>query len=85
LANTHLFAFLRTHPERSGESVLVVGNFDVTPQYMALSDLGNRGLFQYGQLTDLYSGESPAQFKDRLVVPPRRFYWLTDQRRGSLP
>ncbi len=82
--NVHLFAFLRTHPERSGESVLVVGNFDTSPQHMALSTLGNRGAFRFGPLLDLYSGESPAQFKDQLVVPPRRFYWLTDQRPGSL-
>jgi amylosucrase len=84
VANPHLFLFLRTHPERLGESVLVVGNFDVNPQYLELSELGNRGLFQFGQVTDLYSGESPAQLDDRLVVPPRRFYWLTDQRPGSL-
>ena len=82
--NPHLFVFLRSHPERAGETVLVVGNFDVNPQYMALSDLGNRGAFAYGQLTDLYTGQSPAQFKDRLVVPPRRFYWLTDQRRAHV-
>ncbi len=82
--NPHLFVLLRTHPERTGESVLVVANFDVNPQYLDLSDLGNRGLFQYGQVMDLYSGESPALFKDRLVVPPRRFYWLTDQRPGGV-
>lgn len=60
--------------------VLVVANFDVKPRYLDLADLGNRGLFQYGQLTDLYSGEMPGIFHNRLVVPPCRFYWLTDQR-----
>lgn len=84
IGNPHLFTFMRTHPERPGESVLVVCNFDVHPQHLGLSDLGNRGLFQYGQVTDLYSGESPALFKDQLVVPPLRFYWLTDQGRGGL-
>ena len=82
--NPHLFLFLRTHPEQLGESVLVVCNFDVKSQYLDLSELGNRGLFQYGQVTDLFSGESPAHFNNRLVIPPRRFYWLTDQRSGSL-
>ncbi len=82
--NTHLFVFLRTHPERTTESVLVVGNFDIKPQYLDLTDLGSRGLFRYGQITDLYTGESPALFKDRLVVPPRRFYWLTGQRPGGI-
>ena len=79
-ANPHLFAFMRINPFVSGDSVLVVGNFDISPQSLALSDLSNRGQFEYGQLQDLYSGEAPKQFKDQLVVPPYRFYWLTDQR-----
>ncbi len=82
--NTHLFAFLRTHPERTSESVLVVANFDVKPQYLDLGDLGNRGLFRHGQLSDLHSGDSPALFNHRLVIPPLRFYWLTDQRPGGI-
>ncbi len=82
--NPHLFAFLRTHPDWPRESVLVVANFDLHPQHLAMADLSNRGLFQYGQLLDLYSGGSPAIFKDELVIPPRRFYWLTDQGRGGL-
>ncbi len=77
--NPHLFVFLRSHPDQSNTSVLVVANFDATPQYLDLNDLGNRGQFQYAQLKDLYSGEMPALFKDQLVVPPYHFYWLTDQ------
>ncbi len=83
VANPHLFVFLRTPPQHAGESVLVVGNFDTHPQYLNLADLGNRGQFQYVHATDLYSGESPALFKDQIVVPPRRFYWLTDQGSGG--
>ena len=78
--NPHLFAFLRTHPALSSDAVLVVANFDVKPSYLDLANLGNRGLFQHGQPYDLYSGETPGLFNDRLVVPPCRFYWLTDQR-----
>jgi amylosucrase len=78
--NPHLFAFLRTHPEMSSDVVLVVANFDLRPSDLDLSNLGNRGLFQLGQPYDLYSGETPALFNDRLVVPPCRFFWLTDQR-----
>ena len=80
VGNPHLFAFLRTHPDMSSDSVLVVANFDVKPSYLELASLGNRGLFQYGQVSDLYSGESLRLFNGRLVVPPCRFYWLTDQR-----
>ena len=78
--NPHLFAFLRTHPEHMSDVVLVVGNFDVKPSFLDLANLGNRGLFQYGQVIDLYTGETPGVFKDRLVIPPNRFYWLTDHR-----
>ena len=77
--NEHLFVFLRSHPERPNETVLVVANFDDRPQYLDLVNLGNRGQFQYGQPQDLASGETPALFKNQLVVPPFRFYWLTDQ------
>lgn len=77
--NPHLFVFGRIHPTQPSSFVVVVGNFDAAPQYLDMNDLGNRGMFQYGQIKDLYSGESPALFKDRLVVPPYHFYWLTDQ------
>lgn len=83
VGNEHLFVFLRTHPGSSNESVLVVANFDANPQYLDLDDLGNRGRFFGGQLQDICSGESPALFKEQLVIPPYRFYWLTDQRPGS--
>jgi len=77
--NPHLFTFLRSNPLNPDNSVLVVGNFDSSPQSLTLSDLGNRGRFAYGQLQDLYSGESPALFKEQLVIPPFHFYWLSDR------
>ncbi len=77
--NPHLFTFLRTNPAIPDDCVLVVGNFDSSPQSLTLSDLGNRGRFAYGQLQDIYSGESPTLFKDQLVIPPYRFYWLSDR------
>ncbi len=75
--NPHLFVFIRSNPYRHGHDVLVVGNFDASPQSLTLSDLSNRGRFEYTQLRDLYSGESPRLFKDQLVVPPLSFYWLS--------
>jgi amylosucrase len=82
--NPHLFAFLRTHPELSADAVLVVANFDLKPRYLDLSFLKNRGLFHFGPPYDLCSGEMPGMFNDRLVIPPCRFYWLTDQRPGAV-
>jgi len=76
--NPHLFVFMRSNPFVLNDNVLVVGNFDSSPQSLTLSDLGNRGRFEYSQLQDLYSGESPRLFKDQLVIPPHRFYWLSD-------
>ena len=75
--NPYLFAFLRSNPAVPSEVVLVVANFDSNPQHLDLTELGNRGEFQYGQLRDLHSGEYPAMFKDQLVVPPFHFYWLS--------
>jgi amylosucrase len=77
--NPHLFVFLRTNPSDFSDRVLVVGNFDGSPQSLTLSDLGNRGQFEYSQLRDLCTGEAPAMFKDQLVVPPFRFYWLVSR------
>lgn len=78
--NPHLFVFMRTNPRQLNDNVLVIGNFDSTPQSLTLSDLGNRGNFEYGKLKDLYSGESPRMFKDQLVIPPHQFYWLSDSK-----
>ncbi|MEE4216510.1 MAG: alpha-amylase family glycosyl hydrolase [Xanthomonadales bacterium] len=75
--NSHLFAFMRSNPFELHDEVLVVANFDSVPQSLDLADLGNRSQFGFSRLRDLCTGEAPAQFRDRLVVPPRRFYWLS--------
>jgi len=77
--NPHLFVFMRNCPDMRNDNILVVGNFDDSPQSLTLGELSNRGSFEYGQLQDLYTGESPTLFKDQLVIPPYRFYWLTDK------
>ena len=79
IGNPHLFVFLRNNPMLPSDNVLVVANFDGAPQSLNLSDLSNRGDFAFAQLQDLYSGESPSLFKDELVIPPYRFYWLSDR------
>ena len=56
---------------------------DTRSRFLDLSCLTRRGLFQFSQLSDLCSGETSSLFNDRLVVPPRRVYWLTDQRRPA--
>lgn len=76
--NPHLFVFMRSHPLLNGSDVLVVGNFDSSPQSLTLSELGARCNFDSANLHDLCSGETPRMFNDQLVVPPHRFYWLSD-------
>jgi len=75
--NPHLFVFLR-YAVDAGNDVLVVANFDEAPQSLDLGDLRNRGSFRYEALQDLCTGQQPSMFQNQLVVPPRRFYWLTD-------
>ncbi|MEW8499683.1 MAG: alpha-amylase, partial [Candidatus Thiodiazotropha taylori] len=55
--NPHLFVFWRSDPFMPLGSVLVVCNFDSNPQYMELSALGNRGMFEYGNLKEVYWGQ----------------------------
>jgi amylosucrase len=75
--NPHLFVFLR-YAVDAGNDVLVVANFDGSPQSLDLDDLRNRGSFRYAALQDLCTGQQPSMFKNQLVVPPYRLYWLTD-------
>jgi len=80
--NPHLFVFMRDLPMMGQGRVLVVGNFDSSPQALTLSDLGNRGHFEYSRLRDLYTGDIPRMFKNQLVIPPHKFYWLSDEQSG---
>jgi amylosucrase len=75
--NPHLFVFIRNNPFQLNDNVLVVGNFNNLPQYFSLSELGQRGFFEYQYLQDLYSGESISIVEDKLIIPPYCFYWLS--------
>ncbi len=75
--NPHLFVFGRYHLSKQAERVLVVANFSNQPQHLDLSDIGPWAP-QYGQLVDLYRGETPDRFKNSLVIPAFSFYWLSE-------
>lgn len=77
ISNPQLLAFIRFNLS-SRKSVLVVGNFDAHPQYLNLVELESQGFRMSKDVKDLYSGDSPTLFKDQLVLPPYRFYWLTN-------
>jgi len=78
LSNPHLFAFLRIDPNNQ-DHVLVIGNFDAAYQSLNLSEIDTPRLRLNNneEIKDLYSGESPSLFKNELVLPPFRFYWLS--------
>ncbi len=79
VGNPHLFVFARFEYNQPSRRVLVVANFHQAPQHLNLEDISRKAYFRNGAVRDLYSGEKPAMFKDELIVPPYRFYWLTDQ------
>jgi amylosucrase len=76
--NSHLFVFSRYDPTHASTGVLVVGNFDAKPQYIELGSLSKAFSLDYRRVKDLYSGDTPAIFKDQLVIPPFHFYWLSE-------
>lgn len=76
--NHHLCAFSRINPHNPKERILVVVNFDYSPQHLDLTRLSKLPSFQFNKVKDLYTGETPSIFKNELVVPPFHFYWLTD-------
>jgi len=77
--NPHLFVFSRFNLTRTTGGVLVVVNFDAHPQYLDLNHPYIKSVLGIGHVKDLVSGDTPAMFKDKLVIPPYHFYWLTDQ------
>ena len=78
LDNPHLFVFSRFNLQRHASGVLVVANFDAHPQYLDLGAVAQTFPLHSAQIRDLYSGETPAMFKNQLVIPAYRFYWLSD-------
>jgi len=76
--NPHLFVFSRYDLTHATTGVLVVGNFDSKPQFLDMEPLAKVFRLDYTRAKDLYSGETPAIFKDQLVIPPFHFYWLSE-------
>ncbi len=76
--NPHLFIFGRYNIIKPSEEVLVVANFDVKPQSLAMDDIKEWSNGQRGQLVDLFSGQQPDIYEGTLVIPPLTFYWLSE-------
>lgn len=78
VGNPHLLTFARFDHQHASSRVLVVGNFDATPQHLDLPLLRHMGFFKINGVRDLSTGENPPIFNDQLVIPPYGFYWLTE-------
>ena len=76
--NPHLFVFLRAEQAQPNKRVLVVANFSHESQTLDLSALQQLASFTHHAFCDLYTGRSPEQFDNNLVIPPQQFYWLTN-------
>ncbi|MDH4285177.1 MAG: alpha-amylase family protein [Gallionellaceae bacterium] len=74
--NPHLFVFSRFDQINSSSRVLVVGNFDTSPQFLNRALLRRAGFFLLDPVKDLYSGDVLSSTEQGLMVPALSFYWL---------
>lgn len=74
--NPHLLVFLRTAQPNGQDQVVVVANFDVSPQALDLRPMQHMGLLQFESVMNLCTGETLPVQNGELTVPPRSCYWL---------
>lgn len=77
LQNPHLFAFHRFVQTGMHSKVVVVANFDTSPQSVPLQSFRQKGLFKGAVLTELYSGQQIIPESDFLTIPKLTAYWLS--------
>lgn len=74
--NPHLFVFERYSVMRQHPSILVVGNFDGSPQSLDLREIGSWGRLPINQIRDYFPGERPDMANHTVVVPAYGVCWL---------
>ncbi|QBA65240.1 alpha-amylase family protein [Muriicola soli] len=72
--NPHLFVYERTGTESEG--VLVIANFDESPQILDAGILSNIGYIKDGRLHDLLSGREWALMSSLVQIDPYQLLWL---------
>ena len=75
-SNPHLFSFLRFTPEQVASRVLVLANFDITPQSLNLNELESVNLTGHREIRDIHSGLAIPASAGHIDIPPLSFYWL---------
>lgn len=74
--NPHLLAYSRTAQSNGHEQVIVVANFDATPQPLELAPLRRMGLFRFDTVINLCNGETLPIADGKLMIPALTCYWL---------
>jgi len=77
LDNPHLFAFHRYVQTGMHSKVVVIANFNTTPQHAPLPPFRQKGLFKAPVLTELYSGKTLTTDQHGIEIPPLTAYWLS--------
>lgn len=77
--NPHLFVFERYNWFNRSGSVLVVANFNGSPQSLRLEKIKTWGQIDFSRLVDLYSGGGPDIVNQDLIVPGFHFCWLCER------
>lgn len=76
VTNPHLFVFERYSSMRQHQSILVVANFDATPQSIDLREVGNWGRLPATKYVDYFPGERPDAANHTVAIPPYAVCWL---------
>ena len=76
--NPHLLVFSRFDPQNIRNKVLVIGNFDASPQILPVDQLRPSGFFQQEGMKDLCSGTRFVVEDQSVSIPPLSCCWLTD-------
>jgi hypothetical protein len=58
--------------------VLVIGNFNLKPQILKLSELRTHDFFLHESMKDLCTGTRLQAENDAILIPPLSHYWLSD-------
>lgn len=77
LDNPHLFAFSRYVQSGMHPKVVVLANFDVSPQQISIQPFHQKGLFKTPVITDLCSGKQISTDQEVIEIPKLTAYWLT--------
>jgi amylosucrase len=77
IENHHLVVFSRFTSSGMHSRVLIIANFDSTPQKIDIKPLRQRGFFQFENIKDLCTGTIIDIDEDLLTVPELTAYWLS--------